>query len=79
LNLEELGWDAFFADAFEPHGKDNLIPARVSARHHGPCELFTELGPMGGVPSGKLADDELPAVGDWVALRPVPGEKKAVI
>jgi len=79
LNLEELGWDAFFADAFEPHEKDNLIPARVSARHHGPCELFTELGPMGGVPSGKLADDELPAVGDWVAVRPVPGEKKAVI
>jgi ribosome biogenesis GTPase len=79
LNLEELGWDAFFADAFEPHGKNNLLPARVSARHHGPCELFTELGPMGGLPSGKLSDEELPAVGDWVAVRPVPGEKKAVI
>lgn len=79
MNLEELGWDAFFAEAFEPYGKDNLIPARVSARHHGPCELFTELGPMGGIPSGKLADEELPAVGDWVAVRPVEGEKKAVI
>jgi ribosome biogenesis GTPase / thiamine phosphate phosphatase len=79
LNLEELGWDSFFADAFEPYGKDNLIPARVSARHHGPCELFTGLGPMGGVPSGKLSDEELPAVGDWVAVRPVEGEKKAVI
>ena len=79
MNLEELGWDAFFADAFEPHEKNNLIPARVSARHHGPCELFTELGPMGGLPSGKLSDDELPAVGDWVAVRPVPGEKKAMI
>jgi ribosome biogenesis GTPase len=79
LNLEELGWDAFFSDAFEPYGKDNLIPARVSARHHGPCELFTELGPMGGIPSGKLSDEELPAVGDWVAVRPVEGEKKAVI
>jgi ribosome biogenesis GTPase len=79
LNLEELGWDAFFAEAFEPFEKENLIPARVSARHHGPCELFTELGPMGGVPSGKLTDEELPAVGDWVAVRPVKGEKKAVI
>ena len=79
MNLEELGWDAFFAEAFEPYGKDNLIPARVSARHHGPCELFTELGPMGGLPSGKLSDEELPAVGDWVAVRPVEGEKKAVI
>lgn len=79
MNLEEIGWDAFFADAFEPYGKDNLIPARVSARHHGPCELFTELGPMGGIPSGKLADEEMPAVGDWVAVRPIEGEKKAVI
>jgi ribosome biogenesis GTPase len=79
LNLEELGWDAFFAEAFEPFEKENLIPARVSARHHGPCELFTELGPMGGIPSGKLPDVELPAVGDWVAVRPVKGEKKAVI
>jgi ribosome biogenesis GTPase / thiamine phosphate phosphatase len=79
LNLEDLGWDAFFADAFEPYAADNLIPARVSARHHGPCELFTERGRMGGLPAGKLSDDELPAVGDWVAVRPVEGERKAVI
>jgi ribosome biogenesis GTPase / thiamine phosphate phosphatase len=79
LKLEDLGWDAFFADAFEPYAADNLIPARVSARHHGPCELLTELGRMGGLPAGKLSDEELPAVGDWVAARPVEGERKAVI
>ena len=79
MKLEDLGWDAFFAEAFEPYAGDNLIPARVSARHHGPCELFTERGPMGGLPAGKLSDDELPAVGDWVAVRPVDGERKAVI
>ena len=79
MNLEDLGWDAFFADAFEPYAGDNLIPARVSARHHGPCELFTALGPMGGLPAGKLSEQDLPAVGDWVAARPVDGERKAVI
>jgi ribosome biogenesis GTPase / thiamine phosphate phosphatase len=79
LNLQDLGWDAFFQDAFRPYEGDNLIPARVSARHHGPCELFTEQGPMGGIPAGKLSDEELPAVGDWVAARPVDGERKAVI
>jgi ribosome biogenesis GTPase / thiamine phosphate phosphatase len=79
LNLEDIGWDAFFADAFEPYAADNLIPARVSARHHGPCELFTERGRMGGLPAGKLTDEELPAVGDWVAVRPVEGERKAII
>jgi ribosome biogenesis GTPase len=79
LKLQDLGWDAFFADAFKPYEEDNLIPARVSARHHGPCELLTELGRLGGVPSGKLEDAELPAVGDWVAIRPLEGERKAVI
>ncbi|MDQ3893073.1 MAG: ribosome small subunit-dependent GTPase A [Actinomycetota bacterium] len=79
MNLHDVGWDAFFADAFEPHGRENLIPARVAARHHGPCELLTELGRLGGVPSGRLGDDELPAVGDWVAARPLEGERKAVI
>ena len=79
MNLQDLGWDAFFADAFRPYENDNLIPARVAARHHGPCELLTELGRLGGVPAGKLGDDELPAVGDWVAVRPLDGERKAVI
>jgi len=79
LNLQDLGWDAFFADAFEPYAANNLIPARVSARHHGPCELLTEQGPMGGIPAGKLSEEDLPAVGDWVAVRPVEGERKAVI
>ena len=79
MKLEDLGWDAFFADAFGPYAADNLIPARVSARHHGPCELMTERGRMGGIPAGKLSEEELPAVGDWVAVRPVDGERKAVI
>ena len=79
MNLQELGWDAFFADAFQPYKEDNLIAARVATRHHGPCELLTELGRLGGVPAGRLGDDELPAVGDWVAARPLDGERKAVI
>ena len=79
MNLQDLGWNAFFADAFGPYEADNLIPARVSARHHGPCELLTERGPMGGIPAGKLSEEELPAVGDWVAVRPLDGERKAVI
>ena len=79
MDLQDLGWDAFFADAFAPHEANELIPARVAARHHGPCELLTARGRLGGVPAGKLTDDELPAVGDWVAARPLDGERKAVI
>jgi ribosome biogenesis GTPase len=73
LTLEALGWSAFFADAFPPD--DELIPARVIARHHGACELLSEQGPLGGV----SRDGVVPAVGDWVAARPLPGERKAVI
>jgi ribosome biogenesis GTPase len=73
LTLEALGWSAFFADAFPPD--DELIPARVIARHHGPCVLLSEQGKLGGV----ARDGVVPAVGDWVAARPLPGERKAAI
>jgi ribosome biogenesis GTPase len=79
LDLHDLGWDTSWEDAFEPYARQQLIPARVAVRHHGPCELLTERGPLGGIPSGRLTDEELPAVGDWVAARPQPGERKAVI
>jgi ribosome biogenesis GTPase / thiamine phosphate phosphatase len=79
LTLEELGWSAFFADAFEPYRREDTVPARVAVRHHGPCELFTEHGPLGGVPMGRLDDSELPAVGDWVVARTLPGERRALI
>jgi ribosome biogenesis GTPase len=79
VDLQDLGWDAFFADAFAPHETDEVIPARVAARHHGPCELLTARGRLGGVPAGKLRDEDLPVVGDWVVARPLEGERKAVI
>ena len=79
MNLQDLGWDAYFATAFEPYHRQKLIPARVAARHHGPCELLCERGRLGGTPAGRLKDDQLPAVGDWVAARPLDGERKAVI
>lgn len=79
MTLAELGWDAFFEDAFEPYNRDGLVPARVVARHHGPCELLAEAGPLGGITAGRLDDDALPAAGDWVVARPLAGERKALI
>jgi ribosome biogenesis GTPase / thiamine phosphate phosphatase len=79
FDLHDLGWDASWADAFAPYAREDLIPARVAVRHHGPCELVAEPGPLGGLIAGTLARAELPAVGDWVAARPLAGERKAVI
>jgi ribosome biogenesis GTPase / thiamine phosphate phosphatase len=79
VDLQDLGWSAFFADAFAPHEANGLIPARVAARHHGPCELLSARGRLGGMPAGKLSDEELPVVGDWVAVQPLDGERRAII
>ena len=79
MQLEDLGWDSFFADALQPYEQEGLIPARVAARHHGPCELLTERGRLGGIPAGKLEGLDLPAAGDWVAVRQLDGERKALI
>jgi ribosome biogenesis GTPase len=79
LQLESLGWDAGFAAAFRPFHERALVPARVALRHHGPCVLVTTGGALGGMPAGRLREDELPAVGDWVAARPLRGERRALI
>ena len=79
MQLEDLGWDAFFADAFQPYEQQGLTPARVAARHHGPCELLTEHGRIGGLPAGKLEGLDLPVAGDWVAVRELEGEKKGIV
>ena len=79
MQLEDLGWDAFFADAFRPYEQEGLIPARVAARNHGPCELLTEHGRIGGLPAGKLEGLDLPVAGDWVAVQKLDGERKGIV
>ncbi len=72
MNLQDLGWNDGFAAAFEPH--DNCIPARVSAQHRGGYDVLTERGELRVRLAGRLRHEaasaaDLPAVGDWVALR----------
>jgi ribosome biogenesis GTPase / thiamine phosphate phosphatase len=74
LNLEDLGWDDGFAAAFEPYQLEGLVPARVSAQHRGGYDVLTEAGERRVRLTGRLRHEagsaaELPAVGDWVALR----------
>jgi ribosome biogenesis GTPase / thiamine phosphate phosphatase len=72
LNLYDLGWDDGFAAALEPY--DNCIPGRVSAQHRGEYDVLAEAGELRAHVSGRLRHEassgaDLPAVGDWVALR----------
>ncbi len=73
MNLIDLGWDDGFAASFEPH-KDDCEPARVAAQHRGGYDVLTEGGQRRASLTGRLRHEaasaaELPAVGDWVALR----------
>jgi ribosome biogenesis GTPase len=72
LNLKDLGWDDGFAAALEPH--ENCIPARVASQHRGGYDVLTEAGELRVRLSGRMSHvaesgADLPAVGDWVAVR----------
>ncbi|MBA3331525.1 MAG: ribosome small subunit-dependent GTPase A [Actinobacteria bacterium] len=69
-----MGWSPFFEDAFEPYAAAGLIPARITAQHRGAAVLVTADGELRADVAGRLSHEaesgEMPAVGDWVAVRP---------
>ncbi len=84
MTLSSLGWDDGFARHFQPYSELGFLPARVAREHRHACEVW--LGPelIPAVCTGRLlhattARAELPAVGDWVVVRPRPGEAQADI
>jgi ribosome biogenesis GTPase len=83
LSLSDFGWNEHFQEHFAPHAEAGLIPGRVSAEHRGAYVVCTEDGDRSAELAGRLRHDalvrdELPAVGDWVALQPLP-EARAVV
>jgi ribosome biogenesis GTPase len=78
VELIDLGWDAAWQAAFEPHARAGCRPARVITEHRGELELAAAAGPVRAGVAGRLrhaaADArDLPAVGDWVAFTGAPG------
>jgi ribosome biogenesis GTPase len=71
-------------EAFAPLVAQGLVPGRVVAAHTRLLRVHTGEGEVLAVPSGSLRHEargpaDLPAVGDWVALRPGEGGSPAVI
>jgi len=80
LDLESLGWDASFADAFRQFEQDGLAPARVAVEHRSEYVVYTEDGELRAELTGRLRHgDEHPAVGDWVAVALRTAEGRATI
>ncbi|MDQ1394969.1 MAG: ribosome biosis GTPase / thiamine phosphate phosphatase [Acidimicrobiaceae bacterium] len=74
--LARLGWDAAFAEAFEPRAAAGDHAGRVSRVDRGFCTVITAAGTLR---AGTATAPELPAVGDWVAVSPADATITAVL
>ncbi len=85
MTLAELGWNDVFAAAYEPwQSKAHVHPGRVGIEFNQIFRVYVDDGELDAVTAGRLKHRargraELPAVGDWVAVRKRPEGDRAVI
>jgi len=87
FNSEQLaryGWNDFFAAHFHEYAGQGYTAGRVALEYNQYYRVHTAQGEILAEIAGRLKHEaesraDLPAVGDWVALRVVEGENKAVI
>ena len=85
MDLASVGWDEQFAAAFDALslGADTE-PARVAIEFNYLYRLWSRRGPLEATASGRLkhhaiSRSQLPAVGDWVAVRRRANQEKGAI
>jgi ribosome biogenesis GTPase len=79
VTLAQLGWNDPFAAAFAPHAAAGCVPARVTLELKGFFEVTGDDRARLGECAGKFTHDartaaDYPAIGDWVAVTPQPGD-----
>ncbi len=84
FDLKDLGWDDTWQAAFAAVATEGLIPARVAIEFNYIYRLYAESGELQAQHAGRLrheaaSKEQLSAVGDWVAARPISGEASATI
>ena len=82
--LERYGWNDFFAEHFREFAGQGYVAGRIALEYNQFCRVYTARGEILAEIAGRLRHEagnraDLPAVGDWVALRMVEGGNKAVI
>lgn len=82
--LPAFGWSEFFENHFRPYAAEGYTAGRIALEHKQLYRVYTEHGELLADITGKLRHEaisraDLPAVGDWVVLRPRPEEGKATI
>lgn len=81
-SLVDLGWNSFFQKHYQILTIAGSVPARVISESRGSYRVYCRHGELSAVISGKMrycAGEEYPAVGDWVAVKPLLKEQKCVI
>jgi ribosome biogenesis GTPase / thiamine phosphate phosphatase len=83
-SLSAYGWGDFFSEHFQPFAAGGLAPGRVLLEYNQFYRVVTARGELLAEVAGKLKHEaasraDLPAVGDWVALRPLREEQRATI
>jgi ribosome biogenesis GTPase len=84
IPLANLGWTDTFEAAFAPYRAEGLVPGRVSLEHNHVYRVMTAEGEWMAQAAGRIkylatGRSELPAVGDWVALRLDPRNEAGTI
>jgi ribosome biogenesis GTPase / thiamine phosphate phosphatase len=87
MDLHLLGWNAHWRDLFDPYVSQSLLPGRVVVEHRDAYRIETERGERFGALAGRLRHQagrrsDLPAVGDFVAVRLPPnnaGDGPAIV
>jgi ribosome biogenesis GTPase len=84
VDLRDLGWDAYFEQHFEEHGRRGLTAARVTLEHQHIYTVQSADGESlatvaGGLRHRAAGRHAFPVVGDWVALTSVAPPRRAVI
>lgn len=76
FDLNELGWNPHFEQEMEPHRASGCVPGRVAVQYRGGYVVYAESGEVQAILPGRMRheDADVPAVGDWVALRELPNE-----
>jgi ribosome biogenesis GTPase / thiamine phosphate phosphatase len=83
-SVEQLGWDEQWQSELERLEDDNLIPGRIAAQHRGEYVVWSPLGELRAELAGRLFHEvevggPVPAVGDWVAVRPRAEERRGTV
>ena len=73
--LQRVGWSERLDALWSADSRPGLEPGRISAQHKGSFTVITAAGEQRAAAAGALlhratSAEDLPAVGDWVGLRP---------